>query len=128
VFLERRCSFCGKPEKEVGRLFAGERSPTAFICNECVDLCGAALAAEGATRSDAPPRATMVPWKSFELEGETFEWSATRVTVPKRGESIMVTVRRPGDASGGEAALYPPETKPSVEHAEETVKKFRDFL
>lgn len=30
------CSFCGKPQDEVGYLVAG---PTVFICNECVDLC-----------------------------------------------------------------------------------------
>ena len=30
------CSFCRKDRTEVEFLFAG---PTAFICNECVDLC-----------------------------------------------------------------------------------------
>jgi len=30
------CSFCGKADHEVENLIAG---PTAFICNECVDLC-----------------------------------------------------------------------------------------
>jgi len=30
------CSFCGKSQYEVQKLIAG---PTAFICNECVDLC-----------------------------------------------------------------------------------------
>lgn len=29
------CSFCGKSQHEVRKLIAG---PTAFICNECVDL------------------------------------------------------------------------------------------
>ena len=31
-----RCSFCGKPEDKVKRLIEG---PSAYICNECVDLC-----------------------------------------------------------------------------------------
>ena len=31
-----RCSFCGKPQEEVGRIIAG---PGAYICNECVHLC-----------------------------------------------------------------------------------------
>src|SRR5262249_52426404 len=30
------CSFCGKSQHEVHKLIAG---PTAFICDECVDLC-----------------------------------------------------------------------------------------
>ena len=32
-----RCSFCGKHQNEVKQLIAG---PNAFICNECVELCG----------------------------------------------------------------------------------------
>lgn len=31
-----RCSFCGKPTSNVGRLIAG---PGVYICNECVGLC-----------------------------------------------------------------------------------------
>ena len=30
------CNFCGKSQKEVGRLIAG---PNVYICDECVDLC-----------------------------------------------------------------------------------------
>ena len=30
------CSFCGKSQHEVHKLIAG---PTAFICDECVDIC-----------------------------------------------------------------------------------------
>ncbi len=34
------CSFCGKGQSEVKKLIAGPiASPTAFICNECVELC-----------------------------------------------------------------------------------------
>lgn len=39
-----RCSFCGKHQKEVGRIIASElnRFPPSdrdvYICNECVDL------------------------------------------------------------------------------------------
>jgi ATP-dependent Clp protease ATP-binding subunit ClpX len=32
-----RCSFCGKPQSEVKQLIAG---PSAYICDECVVLCG----------------------------------------------------------------------------------------
>jgi hypothetical protein len=30
------CTFCGKSQREVGRLLAGTG---AYICNECVNLC-----------------------------------------------------------------------------------------
>ena len=33
---EVRCSFCGRTQDEVKRLIAG---PSAYICNECVDIC-----------------------------------------------------------------------------------------
>ena len=32
-----RCSFCGKPRAEVGRIIAGPNG--VFICNECIALC-----------------------------------------------------------------------------------------
>lgn len=38
-----RCSFCGKAQKEVDKLIAG---PSAYICNECVDLCSGIVAEE----------------------------------------------------------------------------------
>lgn len=34
------CSFCGKSQENVERIIAG---PHAYICNECVDLCGEIL-------------------------------------------------------------------------------------
>ena len=37
---ERRCSFCGKSEKEVGQLIAG---PDICICDACVSLCNQIL-------------------------------------------------------------------------------------
>ena len=37
------CSFCGKPQEEVGRLVAG---PGVFICNECIELCESLLYAD----------------------------------------------------------------------------------
>ena len=35
-----RCTFCGKTEHELLRLFAG---PSVYICNECISLCDALL-------------------------------------------------------------------------------------
>jgi len=41
------CSFCGKDQHEVQRLFAGGGSPTViFICDECIVL-SALVMAEG---------------------------------------------------------------------------------
>ncbi len=34
--VELSCSFCGKRQSEVHKLVAG---PTAYICDECIDLC-----------------------------------------------------------------------------------------
>lgn len=39
-----RCSFCGKAQDEVFRLFSG--SGGVFICNECINLCNIILADE----------------------------------------------------------------------------------
>ncbi|MGO9673034.1 MAG: ClpX C4-type zinc finger protein [Methylocella sp.] len=36
------CSFCGKPDKEVGKLLAG---PKVFICDACVGVCNGILEA-----------------------------------------------------------------------------------
>lgn len=40
---ELRCSFCGKNQKEVLKLIAGN---SAYICNECVELCNEILEEE----------------------------------------------------------------------------------
>lgn len=47
-----KCSFCGKPEHQVGRLLYGNG---AFICDECVDICYNMLVEEG----DLPGRSVV---------------------------------------------------------------------
>lgn len=37
------CSFCGKPQSEVNKLIAGS---SAFICDECIDMCNEIIAEE----------------------------------------------------------------------------------
>ena len=37
------CSFCGKGQREVGKLIAG---PTVYICDECVELCNGLIAGD----------------------------------------------------------------------------------
>jgi ATP-dependent Clp protease ATP-binding subunit ClpX len=41
---QNHCSFCDKSEQQVRKLIAGQ---AAFICDGCVALCDAVLAAEG---------------------------------------------------------------------------------
>jgi len=38
------CSFCGKNQNEVLKLVAG---PTAYICDECIELCRCIVEEEG---------------------------------------------------------------------------------
>lgn len=38
-----RCSFCGKKQEQVERIIAG---PSAYICNECIQLCLSILEGE----------------------------------------------------------------------------------
>jgi ATP-dependent Clp protease ATP-binding subunit ClpX len=43
------CSFCGKPQKEVGKLIAGS---AAYICSECIELCNNLINEESLLTSD----------------------------------------------------------------------------
>src|SRR2546427_6883177 len=56
-----RCSFCGKSQEDVKRLIAG---PTAYICEECIDLCNDILLEEGVA---APRQARTRRWTPKEL-------------------------------------------------------------
>ena len=42
------CSFCGKNQNEVKKLVAG---PTAYICDECIQLCSEIIEEEGEKES-----------------------------------------------------------------------------
>src|SRR5437879_6117993 len=56
-----QCSFCGKSPAEVQRLIAG---PTAYICDECIDLCNEILLEEGVAE---PRKARTCLWTPKEL-------------------------------------------------------------
>ena len=43
-----RCSFCDKPQDQVGRLVAG---PGVYICDECIELCYEIIEEESSERS-----------------------------------------------------------------------------
>src|ERR1700691_6019584 len=59
--LVASCSFCLKPDNEVGKLVAG---PGVYICNECVDLCRQIIASP----PSRPPE--MTSWEEdLDLDG-----------------------------------------------------------
>src|SRR2546422_9414667 len=53
-----RCSFCGKSQDEVKRLIAG---PTAYICDECIDLCNDIILEEGAAEQSKVRKHLLTP-------------------------------------------------------------------
>lgn len=52
------CSFCGKGENNVRNLIAGPEG--VFICDECVELCGAMIAQQGQPTDDESEPATPI--------------------------------------------------------------------
>lgn len=40
---ERKCSFCGKSQRQVAKIIAG---PAVYICDECVGLCNEIISDE----------------------------------------------------------------------------------
>src|SRR6266446_6848968 len=59
-----RCSFCGKSQEDVQRLIAG---PTAYIGDECIDLCNEILREEGVAE---PRKACTRLWTPKELKNK----------------------------------------------------------
>ncbi|RJO63132.1 MAG: ATP-dependent Clp protease ATP-binding subunit ClpX [Myxococcales bacterium] len=56
---ELRCSFCGKSQRQVKKLIAG---PSAYICDECVALCGEIIEEErDQTPEPGGPRPILKP-------------------------------------------------------------------
>lgn len=47
-----RCSFCGKSEREVAQMLAGQ---SAYICDRCVDICHEAVTEERSRGAKAGP-------------------------------------------------------------------------
>ncbi len=50
---ELRCSFCGKSQREVKKLIAG---PSAYICDECIELCNDIISEEVGQEERLPSR------------------------------------------------------------------------
>ena len=55
--IQVRCSFCAKPSSEVAKVIAG---PGVYICNECIELCGAILAQE--QQKPSQPQTQLPAW------------------------------------------------------------------
>jgi hypothetical protein len=54
------CSFCGKGQREIGKLIAG---PEVFICDECVCLCTDIMLEESAGEMSAAAEAQRAKWQ-----------------------------------------------------------------
>lgn len=60
-FLDIRCSFCGKHQKDVKKVVAG---PNVFICNECVAIANKIMKETPDEPDDQPkPAAWPAPLK-----------------------------------------------------------------
>jgi len=68
VHTELKCSFCGKPENQLGRLIAGPDKT--FICDQCVELCYKMLAEDTASpnvSNSSPERKVPYPKEIYRL-------------------------------------------------------------
>ena len=57
IFKDRKknyCSFCGKSQDEVPKLFSGQL-PNVFICSDCVHICSIMLRGDR-PQPDIPPK------------------------------------------------------------------------
>lgn len=98
------CSFCLKPNTEVGKLVAG---PGVYICNECVDLCvqliavkpgpGAELEAEAPR--DTPP-AQVDHWARIDEVGKALDLLPRMAAVSGQVEENLTHVVRRARALG----------------------------
>ena len=78
-----RCSFCGKSQEAVKRLIAG---PTAYICDECIDLCNDIILEEGAAEQSQARKHLLTP---KELNHKLDEVLATQQRIVEQLEVVM---------------------------------------
>jgi len=109
------CSFCMKPNTEVGRLVAG---PGVYICDECVDLCAQLIAGEPTPtphlaaweRTDSVDRALetlpLVAAASEQVEQNLAQWvrraRALGATWAKIGAALAMTRQSAWERFSGE--------------------------
>ncbi len=105
-----RCSFCGKSQDEVKRLIAG---PTAYICDECIDLCNDIILEEGVAEQSKARKRLLTPKElNNKLDeyiiGQTKAKKILSVAVYnhyKRNEAWPNRLRQ--NAAGANAGAYP---------------------
>jgi len=109
-----KCSFCGKDQNEVRKLIAG---PTAYIYDECIDLCMDIIAEETESPEDeaSEPPISIISNQSFLWEVVT-HYANTNVaadyTLAPDGVDWMC------EGCGWRLRLKPGATPP-VEHSEQ---------
>lgn len=116
------CSFCGKPENQVGRLLSGGGEqpvgmlPVVNICNECIALCNRILLDHPSTRH--------TPWTLFVTGGERYEWAG----FTQDDGSTFMMVRRFNNDQKSFGLVLEPGDQPSTELAKETVVKVPEYF
>ena len=87
-----RCSFCGKSEKQVGRLVRG---PSSAICQECVDIAAQSFKGEQADRTSMPVSAVDVGQSAISayLRQHEGAWPPTR----EERERLLLQARTGND-------------------------------
>ena len=66
------CSFCGKSQHEIFKLLGG---PSAFICDECVQLCNGVLKKEGKKQGPSGAFGVGLPDAGGSLGGRLRQWA-----------------------------------------------------
>jgi hypothetical protein len=116
------CSFCGKPENQVGRLLSGGGEqpvgllPVVNICNECIALCNRILLDHPSKRH--------TPWTLFVTGGERYEWAG----FAQDDGSTFMMVRRFNNDQKSFGLVLERGDQPSTELAKETVLKVPEYF
>lgn len=95
-----RCSFCGKTQKQVGKLIAG---PGVYVCNECIQLCVDIMEEEGIESTEAaevpPLTEDQLRWR--ETQRVLVERLRRRPTVAELAAELGWTEQRVTEAGRG---------------------------
>ncbi len=115
-----KCSFCGKSQKQVGKLIAG---PGVYICNECIELCNDILDEEvidSPEAAEVPLTDDQLRWREAHrvlaerlgrrptVAGLATElgWTEDRVTEAGRGS--WITTAPPASTAASPAGMAGP--------------------
>lgn len=131
-----RCSFCGKSKDQVERLIQGGKTtggdlPAVFICDECIRLCAHIVGEPAPEPRYDKLYLPLTPWAEIEVDGETYRWSAARVTMSEHDAAgklttkarpmVMLSVGKLGEPAVG--VMYEDGTEPTEELAVEATRR-----